>query len=235
MKAKQPCSLAEVVARTRYLLLDFDGPICSVFASLPASTVATELCRLLEENGEDLPPHTDNCDDPFEVLHLAAVQGPALVERLDSALQASELIAIKGAQPTPYAREVLLACSQTGRPVAVVSNNPKSIIEAYLTERQLIQYVQTIVGRSSSDPRLLKPSPYPTLRSIHLLKADPQACTLVGDAPSDIASARAAGIRSIGYANKPGKNERLNMAGADVVIFTMSQLASALLERPLRT
>ena len=33
-------SLGAIIARTRFLLLDFDGPICSIYAGLPAPTVA---------------------------------------------------------------------------------------------------------------------------------------------------------------------------------------------------
>ncbi|AWK08358.1 hypothetical protein SSP531S_51950 [Streptomyces spongiicola] len=41
---------------------------------------------------------------------------------------------------------------------------------------------------------------------------------------TDIEAARAAGTMSIGYANKPGKAERLGQAGATVVIEDMAQL-----------
>jgi len=70
---------------------------------------------------------------------------------------------------------------------------------------------------------------------MHRMDADPQACAIVGDTPADIVSAKAARIRSIGYANKPGKHAKLTTAGADVVIFTMEELASTLLESRCRT
>jgi hypothetical protein len=38
--------LDTIVSRTRHLLLDFDGPICSIFAGLPAATVADRLRKL---------------------------------------------------------------------------------------------------------------------------------------------------------------------------------------------
>ncbi len=142
---------------------------------------------------------------------------------------------MRDAEPTPYAREVILACAQTGRAVAVVSNNANAVIEAYLTKRDLIGYVRAIVGRCSADPGLLKPSPHPILEAIRIMDADPQGSALVGDTPADIVSAKAAGIRSIGYANKPGKREKLTGQGADVVITTMEELASTLLASRCRT
>ncbi len=39
-------ALGAIIARTRYLLLDFDGPICSIYAGLPAPTVAPEFGHL---------------------------------------------------------------------------------------------------------------------------------------------------------------------------------------------
>jgi beta-phosphoglucomutase-like phosphatase (HAD superfamily) len=235
MMGERPLELAEIIERTCCLLLDFDGPICNVFAGLPASTVAVRLRRLLVENGVALPSHMDDWDDPFEALRLASGLDAALVEKAEAALRESELAAIRDAEPTPYAREVMHACAQTGRAVAVVSNNAKAVVESYLTERHLIGSVGAIVGRSSADPRLLKPSPHPIREAIRLVDANSQGCALVGDTPADIVSAKAAGIRSIGYANKPGKREKLTAQGADVVITTMEELASTLLASRCRT
>lgn len=39
-------ALGAIIARTRWLLLDFDGPICSIFSGLPAPTVAEKLRKL---------------------------------------------------------------------------------------------------------------------------------------------------------------------------------------------
>ena len=36
-------TLGAVIARTRYLLLDFDGPVCSIFGGLSAAAVAEKL------------------------------------------------------------------------------------------------------------------------------------------------------------------------------------------------
>jgi beta-phosphoglucomutase-like phosphatase (HAD superfamily) len=232
---ERPHELTEVIDRTCCLLLDFDGPICNVFAGLPASTVAVRLRGILKESGVVLPSHMDDWDDPFEALRLASGLDRALVEKVEAALRESELAAIRDAEPTPYAREVMQACAQTGRTVAVVSNNASAVIEAYLTERDLSRLVGAIVGRTSADPRLLKPSPHPILEAIRLVEADVRTCALVGDTPADIAGTKAAGIRSIGFANKPGKREKLAALGADAIVSAMEELASALRESRCRT
>ena len=57
----------------------------------------------------------------------------------------------------------------------------------------------------------------------------PATSAFIGDSTSDIQSAKAAGTHSVGYANKPGKHQRLQDAGADAVVTSMGELHTALL------
>jgi HAD superfamily hydrolase (TIGR01509 family) len=219
--------LSQLVDRARCILLDFDGPICSVFAGHPAPMVAAELRRVLVDQGVTIAAPILTEDDPLEVLRYSATLGrPDIVRRIDDALRAAELIAIRSAEPTPYAREVIVAAHQTGRRVAVVSNNSADAIAAYLAARRLAGYVHPIVGRTYANPSLMKPNPAPVLTAVRELAAEPEACILVGDSTSDIDAAQAAQVPTIGYANKPGKRTRL--AGADVIVESMADLATAL-------
>ncbi len=84
-----------------------------------------------------------------------------------------------------------------------------------------------MIARTSPDPALLKPSAHLVTKAIRALGAGPEACALVGDSPTDIAAAQRAGIGTVGYANTPGKRERLSDAGADIVIDDMQALAHA--------
>ena len=85
-----------------------------------------------------------------------------------------------------------------------------------------------VVGRTSPDPALLKPSPHLVTRAIDALGAATDESVLVGDSPSDIAAGRDAGIATIGYANKPGKHQRLTNAGAQLVVDDIRAIARAL-------
>ena len=124
---------------------------------------------------------------------------------------------------------MILACQQTGRRVAVISNNSQAAVETYLQALHLAEQVDVVVGRSEPDPRLLKPHPHLVLRALDALNGDPARSSFVGDSTSDVQSAKAASIQSIGYANKPGKIQRLHHAGADVIVTTMAELRDALL------
>jgi len=75
----------------------------------------------------------------------------------------------------------------------------------------------------------MKPDPAPILSAVAELDADPADCVLIGDSASDITGAAAAGVRSLGYANKPGKRQRLTEAGADVIVDSMAPIASTVL------
>ena len=66
------------------------------------------------------------------------------------------------------------------------------------------------------------------MQALQALKVAPDAAVLVGDSATDVAAARAAGVACVGYANKPGKAERLAAAGADAIVTDMTDLAGVL-------
>lgn len=223
-----PSDLTRVLAGGGPLLLDFDGPVCSIFAGRPAAVVAVELCGLLAALGVTASVPVESRSDPLEVLRWAGRLGRhTLDRRLDDELRAVELQAVGSARSTPHAEGVLRAAADMGRPVGIVSNNSDQAISAYLHVHGLRPWVAVVVGRAYAEPWRMKPDPDPVLRAARGLGA---AATpvLVGDSTTDVAAARAAGVRSVGYANKPGKAQRLADAGADVVIDSMAALAAAL-------
>lgn len=221
--------LVELLRRTRVLLLDFDGPVCSIFAGRPAPTVANELrdlaaaqgCPLREEPGNTDPVHTlrliaDSC--PAEVVYAAA-----------SALRDAEVEAIKTATPTPGADALLWTAREAGRRVAIVSNNSEDAVRAYLTRHQLDAYVEHISARyDDMAPQRLKPEPDLIHRALSTLDIPAQDTALLGDSTADVQAGNAAGVAVIGYANASGKRQRLTTAGAQVVVDTLDTLTAAL-------
>jgi HAD superfamily hydrolase (TIGR01509 family) len=222
--SKPSTTLAEVMSRGRYLLFDFDGPICGIFAGLPAPSIAAHLCELVDRRGIETPATVEAADDPFEVLKFAAGITAELAADVEAELRAMETRATEWASATPHVREVIEAARADGRGIAAVSNNSCQAVTHYLTTNGLAPYFTAIVGRTDPDPRLLKPAPELINRAIKALGADPAECVLIGDSLSDIEGARNAGTLSIGYANKPGKRERFTTAGADAIITDMAEL-----------
>jgi len=90
-----------------------------------------------------------------------------------------------------------------------------------------------VVARTSSDPALLKPSSHLIDQAVTELAASPDECVPVGDSVADIQAARLAGIDTIGYANRPGKHDRLTAARATAIVASLADLVLPLRARPL--
>lgn len=224
--------LGAIVARTRLLLLDFDGPICSIFAGLPAATVAEKLRKLLP--ADRLPDKIRNSTDPIEIFAHSATISPELAERVEAEMAELEVAATATATPTPYVHEVMAASRESGRTIGVVSNNSTRAVTAFLDRHGLSANVALVVGRTSPDPELLKPHPLLIEEALNGLHADPATSALVGDSLTDIEAARRAAVTSIGYANKAGKHEFMTQARAGAVISSMADLTLSLRAYPYR-
>ncbi|MGB9279402.1 MAG: HAD-IA family hydrolase [Pseudonocardiaceae bacterium] len=216
-----PRTLRHILTRIAALLLDFDGPVCCVFAGLPAATVVNQLCIVLADGGHtDLPDQLTKSDDPFEVLAYAASLGQTEAHYVNAAFTAHELEAIATAEPTPGAHDLIRAWTATGRPLAIVSNNSAIAIRAYLDLHGLSSHVAHVSARTSPDPALLKPHPHLLTAALTALGVPAAAAAFLGDSTTDITAAHSAGTMSIGYTNKPGKTSQLITAGADTMIHT---------------
>lgn len=218
-------TLAEILRESRAILLDFDGPVCDVFAGLPAPVVAARLKQLLQDEGVELPRDVVSLGDPLKVLRRTAVFAPDLVDKLETLFVGYEVDAVNRAEITPGVRDLLDACAETGRPVVIVSNNSERSIEAFLDLAELKERVAGVVGRPIGNPAEMKPDPRLVFRACELVDARPEETVLIGDSDFDMQAAANAGARSIAYANKPGKETHLVQAGADAVTRSMQELA----------
>ena len=224
MSSTTDTALGTVLTATRYVLLDFDGPVCSIFPGRTAPLIAGALAARMRSHNVAVPDHVLHHGDPLDVLRYAGRIGGPLTEQVEQALQAAELTAAETALPTPGAAEFLTACHRTGRSVAVVSNNSAPAVYRYIDKAGLATLVAHIEGRDPHDLGLMKPHPALLLRAIRALGGRSEATVLIGDSATDLEAAQAAGIPSVGYANKAGKAERL--AGAGAVFTSMTELAA---------
>jgi HAD superfamily hydrolase (TIGR01549 family) len=220
--------VAQVLAGDGPILLDFDGPVCRVFAGYPAAHIAAELRNRLTAEGITVPAAVAQEDDPLEVLRwTGSLDDARRARQTEDALRSAELAAVASAEPTPFAREVIVAAHEADRRLAIVSNNSAAAIHAYIAAHRLTAYIETVVGRDEADT--MKPEPEPIVRALHQLESRPADAVMIGDSPSDILSARAAGTRSIGYANRPSKTRPLLESGADAVVHSMADIATTLM------
>lgn len=196
-----PDLLRGILANAQALLLDFDGPVCDLFAGVGDHHVAELLRGVLAEQGHsNLPDEVAQSADPFEILRYAATLGAEEAGRVEDALTACESEAVETAAATPGGHELLAAWHTTGRPLAVVSNNAPATVNAYLDRHYLRRFVTHIAARSATDPAQLKPSPYPLKQAARALGISPSHCTLIGDSTADMVAAIRAACATIAYA-----------------------------------
>jgi len=225
-------TLADLASRARCLLIDFDGPICAVFAGYSAATVASHLHQVirLRLDGQLPPGIAELTTDPLQILAQVDLLGDdKLTGAVADACRGAETTAVATARPTPGAEDLLRVAHQTSRRVAIVSNNATAAVETYLNINNLIRYVDGLAARiDGMPPRLLKPHPFLIQRALTTMHAQPAEAMFIGDSVTDIEAGQAAGTPTIGYANKPGKHQSLTAAGADAVIDTMQPLCLVL-------
>ncbi|MBE3016314.1 HAD family hydrolase [Microbispora sp. NEAU-D428] len=207
------------------MLLDFDGPICDIFAGLPAPEVAARLRRMLKSAGVTIPEHVQRQDDPLEVFRFSASLSEELNKATSDLLTALEVKAASTARPTPGALDLLRDLHKKGKPVAIVSNNSAPAVAAYLETAGILWAVKHISARASKDPRLMKPNPYLVRQALYHLEAAEDATVLVGDSTTDMEVCKSTNITAVGFVNRPSKEEALAAAGADLLITSMTELS----------
>lgn len=209
----------DLLARASALLLDFDGPVCSVFSGFPADVVAEQLRQVLADGGHtSLPESVSAATDPFDVFVYAATLSAEDAHTVNAAFTAHEVEAIANATPAPGGHELIRSWKRAGRKLAVVSNNSAQAVRSYLALHDLGQYVDHVSARTSDDPDQLKPRTWLLDQALNALEVTASDSVLIGDSTTDVEAGHSAGTPVIGYANKPGKDERLSAAGSDVII-----------------
>jgi phosphoglycolate phosphatase len=214
---------AELLASADAVLLDFDGPICSVFAGLEPHVASERATEALCQEGYEIPPHWSHAPDPHALLRqIAEWLPPAAVVTADRAIAAVEAEAILSATTTAGLHDLLSAIG--ARPWAIVSNNPTSCIYTWVTDRDLSPPPSAVAGRVIGQPQLMKPNPYLLSVALGSLGVPATNAVFVGDSVPDMEAGKAAGVPAVGHANKQGKRQRLLTAGADAIIQDLADL-----------
>lgn len=227
--------LIDLLEEVEHVMLDFDGPVCSVFGGDSAPGAAQQL-RLLVQPQMDLPQPLRLTNDPLDFLELANADAKPFSRQIGEAVRDAEVTAVKTATATPGATGVLAAAKRSERTLSMISNNSREAVTAYLADRGLTQYFEAIEARTGSDTEQMKPSPYLLTRALagyasrHGGTGEQarRASVFVGDSITDVQAANAAGIVCIAYANKPGKRARFEDSEAAAIITDMHELADAL-------
>ena len=206
------------------LVLDFDGPVCGVFAGLPAPQVADRLRAHLVDLGWGSGVELPGSDDPLQVLIDVYRSAPQLAGHVEGELQRAETEAVEIAVETPGARDLLHLLADAEVPVAIASNNSAPAVNHWLNLQDLDHLVQTVTGRHPTNVELMKPDPWPVLTACEALGQDPGGCLFVGDSLTDAQAAQGAGTPFVALATRREKITAFTDAGCPTVITSMTDM-----------
>jgi pyrophosphatase PpaX len=127
----------------------------------------------------------------------------------------------------PGMLELLQRLDDEGRRLGIVSAKRGDIVQLAFDALGFGELMDVVVG-SDEAPRG-KPHPDQILVALDRLGADPDATAYVGDAPFDIAAAKAAGVHAIGVTwGGIHTRERMEAEGPDAVVDTADELYAVL-------
>lgn len=201
-------------------IFDLDGTLTDTLDSLTFSVNET-----LKEMG--LPPITrDECrmfvGNGAKVLLEKSLKasGEKDLARLDEAMQRYDRIFKTGCtyHVVPYdgIMELLSKLKSAGIRMAVLSNKPDRDALSVVEEIFGTDTFQWIQGQKEGVPR--KPDPAAALDIAQKLQADASETLYIGDSEVDIATGRAAGMKTIGVSWGFRGREALREAGAELIM-----------------
>lgn len=208
----------------RHLLLDFDGPVCAVMvgAGLPDTLVG-----ILARGSSQLRGLTavENLRDPLALLRaVAEIGGSELIDEAEAAVIETELLGAAHAPLAPGLAGLLARARARSYACSVVSNNSAQAVEAVIARFPDLLHDLSLFCRPAGHPELMKPNPYLVSQAVERLGARPDDCLMIGDSETDVTASLAAGVPIVGYANKPGKRERLSRAGATWIVDSLDEV-----------
>lgn len=217
-------SARQLIAAAPTVIVDFDGPITPLMPP-PLNFETASAARRALHARTPLPKPLQATADHLEVLRFAASQGASRMSTVEAMCTSMEVEAASICSPTPHALELLTWLADARKSVAIATNNAPDAVHVFLERFGLKPTVAAIIGRVPKRPDLMKPAPHLLHQALSAVHGQPDHAVFVGDSPSDITAGRAAGVRTIGFANKPGKRSRL--ANSDALIETISELLPA--------
>lgn len=215
------------LSRFEAVILDFDGPMCDVFAGHPSATIAGELAAHLVDLGRADIASTYTAD-PMRLLTEVHRQAPAHLAAVEAHLAAAELVAVESAPETDGLGLLLQLLDEAGVPVAVASNNHGPAIERWLSLTGHAPRIRHVEGRVADDPDLMKPHPHVLLAAADALSVAPTGCCFVGDSLTDAQAATTAGMSFIAVANKAHKHQLFTDHGCATIVTSLRELIVAL-------
>ncbi|MEZ4087287.1 MAG: HAD family phosphatase [Candidatus Gracilibacteria bacterium] len=191
-------------------LVDNDGFIRGVMNSL------------FEELGVDISDemHLKNTGRPMRVIWAELKNKYGLEQSVDELLELNKQryfdhhIASDGHVLMPGIWELMEKMEEQKMLLGVATSASRAVMERVLHELNLKRFLSGI--SSADDVEFGKPAPDIFLRTAELMAVEPADCVVFEDAAHGIAGAKAAGMKTVGYAQQ-GRNKQ-DLSAADLII-----------------
>ncbi len=231
-------NVRELIARTRYVVFGFDGPLCQLFSGPSATAVVRAQRDWLTEQGlaAVLTEEEHGHADPYRALAALTGRHPGseAAARLDAWLGRTEQEAVRTAMPTAYADPLVRTWVAVGARLAVATDTSARSVTSYLNARDLTPcFAPHIFGRTP-DPDTRAPRPGVLELALDTMAAEPETSLVIGGTPAEHAAAHRAGVPFLGYARHPVRAKALHEAGVppQSVTASLEPLLHALRRRP---
>lgn len=216
--------------RDATIVFDLDGTLVDTAPDLIHATNHTmRLCGLSPLPAAELRPWISFGARRMIIEALRYTGGERTEDEIDKLLAEflthySENIAATS-RPFEGVREVLHRLRSDGARLAICTNKREALSRQLLTELDLLHQFDALAGRDTFP--VCKPDPEHLFGAIRLANGGLSRAIMVGDSPTDIATARAAGVKvvavSFGYTEVPPED-----LGADILIHHYAELEQAL-------
>jgi phosphoglycolate phosphatase len=244
LEPSSPGALAEVLAGVKCVMFDFDGPLCPLFEDRPSDGLAQTFHGILADAGLE-SAELSGLADPYRMLRKLPYGFPGRRFDTDELLRSvaavfgehlalEELERVSRVEPTEGAVDFVRALHDRDITLAIATNNSPEPVQTYLKSHGIERmFAGRIYGRGQ-DPRRMKPHPDTVLRALAAVAPygiTREECVLLGDTPGDLAAARGAGVRFIGYCRSQAKAVRLTTAGTRYWVASLGRLSEAFQEK----
>jgi AHBA synthesis associated protein len=215
------------VSRTQFharvVLLDWDGTLLNSYAADSRAYLAMFRALEIKWGLAELKRHYS--PDWYQVYRAAKLPRARWAEanRLWRAAYLAERPPL-----LPGARRVIRALRRNFT-LGIVTGGSGDRVRPQIRAFGLTDYFSACV--CSEDAPREKPHPAPLQRALKRLRASPEECVYVGDAPEDIEMAQRAGVRAIGVLGPFPTAERLRYAKPELLLKSIRDLPQYLRAR----
>jgi|LNFM01.1.fsa_nt_gb phosphoglycolate phosphatase len=203
-------------SRPDAILFDLDGTLLDSLASI--GTAMNEALASLSLATHALDAYRHFVGDGVRVLaeRVLAESARHRVDELLSAYRPRYRARQLEAPAYDGVREMLAALGARGVPMSVLTNKPDDL--AIEIVRSLFDQTRFVVVRGERDGVPKKPDPTQALELARAMDVEPGRCWFVGDTPTDVRTARNAGMQAIAVLWGFRGHDELEQAGASVFV-----------------